>query len=217
MSTTRKKGYLFDFDGVISHSECQTNSAISDVLSARGCQWIPVSLDTYGGWTWQGIAGDVCRLTPGVSETHLATDLAAAFEKRVLADPVLVPGVDKALQLASQRAPTGIATGSDRPLVLDFLDHFKLTPYVHHIVSAEMDRAPKPDPMCFQMLADRLGVCPTASFVFEDSLAGLSAGLAIGARVIGVHYQRSLNHAMDSACHRAIPDFTELVSEGFFT
>jgi len=216
MTSSSNGGFLFDFDGVISHSERHTNPAISDVLAQRGFSWQPVPIEIYGGWTWQAISQDVCRRVSGLSETDLGAELAASFEKRVLRSPVLVPGADMALKLASRRGPTGIATGSDRPVVLQFLKHFQLTPYVQHIVSAELYSEPKPSPMCFEMLAHGLQVQPSASTVFEDSLAGVTAGSASGAQVIAIHHEVTLSAAVRARCHRAVPDFRVLISEGFF-
>ena len=44
----------------------------------------------------------------------------------------------------------------------------------------------KPDPMCYLLAADDLGVPPGDCIVFEDSLAGVQAGLAAGMTVVGV-------------------------------
>lgn len=53
-------------------------------------------------------------------------------------------------------------------------------------VTAEDVSASKPDPEGFLRAADLLGVDPADCVVFEDSGAGIQAGLAAGMRVIGV-------------------------------
>lgn len=53
-------------------------------------------------------------------------------------------------------------------------------------VTAEDVSASKPDPEGFLRAAELLGIDPTDCVVFEDSGAGIQAGLAAGMRVIGV-------------------------------
>lgn len=53
-------------------------------------------------------------------------------------------------------------------------------------VTAEDVSASKPDPEGFLRAAEVLGVAPEDCVVFEDSGAGIQAGLAAGMRVIGV-------------------------------
>lgn len=53
-------------------------------------------------------------------------------------------------------------------------------------VTAESVTASKPDPEGFLRAAELLGVDPADCVVFEDSAAGIQAGLAAGMRVIGV-------------------------------
>lgn len=53
-------------------------------------------------------------------------------------------------------------------------------------VTAEDVSASKPDPEGFLLAAAQLGIDPADCVVFEDSGAGIQAGLAAGMRVIGV-------------------------------
>ncbi|MGH3689836.1 MAG: HAD-IA family hydrolase [Microbacterium sp.] len=53
-------------------------------------------------------------------------------------------------------------------------------------VTAEDVSASKPDPEGFLLAAAQLGIDPADCIVFEDSGAGIQAGLAAGMRVIGV-------------------------------
>jgi mannitol-1-/sugar-/sorbitol-6-phosphatase len=70
-------------------------------------------------------------------------------------------------------------------------------------VTAEHVTASKPDPEGFLAGAARLGVAPGDCVVFEDSEAGVAAGLAAGMRVVGV--------GATAAAHGptvAVPDLT---------
>jgi sugar-phosphatase len=54
------------------------------------------------------------------------------------------------------------------------------------LVTAECVSASKPDPEGFLKGAAELGFDPERCVVFEDSQAGIAAGLAAGMRVVGV-------------------------------
>jgi sugar-phosphatase len=53
--------------------------------------------------------------------------------------------------------------------------------------------AGKPDPEGYRLAATELGVDPSACIVFEDAPAGIAAGAAAGATVIGI----TTTHAAD--------------------
>jgi len=69
----------------------------------------------------------------------------------------------------------------------------------------------KPDPEIYLNAAARLGVEPAVCVVFEDSLAGLQAGLRAGMKVIAL----TTTHSPEElhAAHLVIPDFTALTVE----
>jgi sugar-phosphatase len=54
------------------------------------------------------------------------------------------------------------------------------------VVTAECVKASKPDPEGFLQAAAALGRAPADCIVFEDSAAGIAAGIAAGMRVVGV-------------------------------
>jgi HAD superfamily hydrolase (TIGR01509 family) len=54
------------------------------------------------------------------------------------------------------------------------------------VVSAEMVTAGKPNPACFLMAAEKLGVDPADCLVFEDAPAGLEAGRRAGMRTVAL-------------------------------
>lgn len=61
-------------------------------------------------------------------------------------------------------------------------------------ITAESVSASKPDPEGFLRGARSLGVAPEDCIVFEDSEAGVQAGLAAGMRVIGVGAHAARHH-----------------------
>lgn len=82
---------------------------------------------------------------------------------------------------------TAIVTSSNRPKMDVVFSHLPaLARYTSALVTDEDVTASKPDPQGYLIGASRLGVKPAECIVMEDSLAGLRAGLASGAKVVGL-------------------------------
>lgn len=97
---------------------------------------------------------------------------------------VEIPGA-AALLVALQDAPHAIVTSADVALMTARMHAAGLTTPAM-TVTAESVSASKPDPEGFLLGARLLGIEPADCVVFEDSEAGVQAGLAAGMRVIGV-------------------------------
>ena len=97
---------------------------------------------------------------------------------------VEIPGA-AALLVALQDAPHAIVTSADVALMTARMHAAELTAPAM-TVTAESVSASKPDPEGFLLGARLLGIEPADCVVFEDSEAGVQAGLAAGMRVIGV-------------------------------
>ncbi|GAA2856687.1 HAD-IA family hydrolase [Microbacterium arabinogalactanolyticum] len=97
---------------------------------------------------------------------------------------VEIPGA-AALLVALQDAPHAIVTSADVALMTARMHAAGLTAPAM-TVTAESVSASKPDPEGFLLGARMLGIEPADCVVFEDSEAGVQAGLAAGMRVIGV-------------------------------
>ena len=97
---------------------------------------------------------------------------------------VAIPGAHELLE-ALLPYPHAIVTSADVALMTARMQAAGLTvPAL--AVTAESVSASKPDPEGFLLGASLLGIDPADCVVFEDSGAGIQAGLAAGMRVIGV-------------------------------
>lgn len=109
--------------------------------------------------------------------------------------------VDGVIEIAGARVlldalrpfPHAIVTSANVPLMTARMRAAGLT-VPQRRVTAEDVSASKPDPEGFLRAADLLGVDPTDCIVFEDSGAGIQAGLAAGMRVIGVGPHAAAHH-----------------------
>lgn len=74
------------------------------------------------------------------------------------------------------------------------------------VVSASRVTEGKPNPKCFLLAAEDLGVDPKNCIVFEDSFAGIEAGKSAGMKVIGLATTNSAESLQDK-CSKVIPNF----------
>ncbi|MGW7006199.1 HAD-IA family hydrolase [Streptomyces sp. NPDC054933] len=122
-------------------------------------------------------------------------------------------------------APTFLASLSDLPHALvtsadEGLAQARMTaaglPMPQVRVTAECVSASKPDPEGFLKGAAELGFAPEDCVVFEDSEAGITAGLAAGMRVVGVGPRAA---ALNPTAHIDTLDQirVEAASDGGFT
>jgi sugar-phosphatase len=96
----------------------------------------------------------------------------------------VLPGARELLGGASG-LPVAIVTSCPAALAAERLRAGGLpTPPV--VVSADRVRAGKPDPEGYRLAATELGIDPARAVVFEDAPAGIAAGRAAGARVLGI-------------------------------
>lgn len=97
---------------------------------------------------------------------------------------VRIPGADDLLA-ALDSHPHAIVTSANVALMTARMGEAGLTvPAL--TVTAENVTTSKPSPEGFLRAAEQLGITPADCVVFEDSGAGIEAGLAAGMRVIGV-------------------------------
>lgn len=125
---------------------------------------------------------------------------------------VRIVGADSLLAALTE-LPHAIVTSADERLMRARMDAAGLR-IPDLFVTAEGVTASKPSPEGFLRAAEMLGVAPEDCVVFEDSEAGVQAGLAAGMRVIGVGAE-SASHSP----HHVVDDLSTVTvvaaSEGF--
>lgn len=97
----------------------------------------------------------------------------------------LVPGVCDFIR-QHQNVAMGVASNAE-PANVDFvLELAGLRRYFRAIASGQDVERPKPSPDIYLKVADMLGYTPEECVVFEDSLTGVRAARAAGAKVVGL-------------------------------
>jgi beta-phosphoglucomutase len=100
-------------------------------------------------------------------------------------EEMLVPGLRDFLN-AYRNAPMGLASNGEPANVELILEKAGLRPFFRAVVNGHQVVNPKPDPEIYLRVAGILEVAPANCIVFEDSYAGVEAGLAAGMRVVGL-------------------------------
>jgi HAD superfamily hydrolase (TIGR01509 family) len=98
-----------------------------------------------------------------------------------------VPGVTALLRTLKQNyIPTALVTSGEPHKVQTVLSQLELTGIFTNIVTAVDITHGKPDPEGYLLAAQRLSQSSERCVVFEDSMAGIMAGVAAGASCVGI-------------------------------
>lgn len=194
MSENTKKpcGVLFDLDGVLLDSEGQYTIF-----------WAAMEEEYKTG------IPDFARYIKGM---HLARILGYFESDEVRQDIVnkltdfernmkyefFPSALDFIQQLQDAGIPMAIVTSSDRKKMQSLYSQYPEFPTMFdQIITGDMVKHAKPDPDCYLMGAQLIGIDIKDCIVIEDSRNGLLAGQASGARVIGI--ATTLSHEQVSA------------------
>jgi beta-phosphoglucomutase len=100
-------------------------------------------------------------------------------------EQMLVPGLRAFLQ-RHRDLPMAVASNAEPENLALVLDRAGLLPYFRAVVDGQQVQNPKPHPDVYLRAAELLEIAPANCVVFEDSYAGVAAGVAAGMRVIGL-------------------------------
>ncbi len=119
-----------------------------------------------------------------------------------------IPGADEFMKdLHARGIPMAIVTSSnDAKMVNVRRAHPELWELTEAVLTSEHFSKSKPDPECFIKGMEILGGRPEETYVFEDSIHGINAGRAAGAKVIGLATTNP-REAITDLCDQVIDDF----------
>ncbi len=178
---------LFDCDGVLVDSEGAANRVWVALLAAHGLTFSPQDFLAYSVGTtlsalFTGLERDFGWHRPEGFDAELDGALLAAFAR---VKPV--PGAPALLTaLRDHGVPFAVASNSRRDRLDLKLDASGLAPLLAgHVHDPSQVRAGKPAPDLYLRAARDLGAAPADCVVVEDSVLGVTAGVAAGMTVWG--------------------------------
>lgn len=208
MATT--PGVIFDMDGVIVHSNPAHKEAIqifcdkyhldvSDTLlenkvyGRTNKEWIP---EVFGD-----VSADKLK--------ELADDKEQLFRDIFDPEANIVSGIHDFLDhLKAEGISMAVATSAPGENADYILSRLTIRSYFDTVLDSSHVTVGKPDPEVYCKAAKALDHSPENTVVFEDSIAGVQAGLSAGATVVGVtttHTPKEFD-----ACHLVIENFESL-------
>ncbi|GAA0603439.1 HAD-IA family hydrolase [Streptomyces crystallinus] len=181
-TTLTARALLLDMDGTIVNSDAVVERCWRRWAVEHGLDPEEALKVVHGR---QGYATMAVLLPDRPMEQNLADNRVMLAEETADTDGVVpVPGAP-AFMASLAGLPHALVTSANEPLAQARMGAAGLpVPAVR--VTAERVGASKPDPEGFLKGAAELGFAPADCVVFEDSEAGIQAGLAAGMRVVGI-------------------------------
>jgi HAD superfamily hydrolase (TIGR01509 family) len=184
---------VFDLDGVLIDSEPVFEEAAKRLLERRGLVWAPeVAHAMMGTPAKEAFAffREHYQLLESIEELAAESSVdfyAAIGEGRI---PLMAGVVDLLDQLQQNGTPIAIATSSSRSYVDRVLAAHGLLGRFGFVLTCEDVDLGKPHPEVYEKAAKRMGHSPEFMIVLEDSVNGVSAAKAAGAKCIAVPHER---------------------------
>ncbi|MBD8388487.1 HAD family phosphatase [Dysgonomonas sp. BGC7] len=180
---TKISTILFDFDGVIANTEPQYDIYIDALGKEYNLGIENFALQVKGTTTPNLIKNHFSHLSEAEQE-KIKKDLDD-FEQKM--EFPLVDGVLNFISyLKENHYKIGLVTSSQELKMKRALEILNLDDTFDTIVTAARITQGKPNPMCYLLAAEDLGVPPSECLVFEDSFHGARSGRDAGMQVVGV-------------------------------
>lgn len=179
--TDKRCGVLFDLDGVLLDSEGQYS-----IFWEQMDNEYPTGIDNFAAFIKGFHLNRILSYFDSDESRQQILDNLLEFEKNMRYE--FFPGaLEFVKQLKKMHIPMAIVTSSDRKKMQSlYQQHPEFPSLFDHIITGDMVTKAKPDPYCYLMGAQLIGVDIKDCIVIEDSRNGLLAGRASGAKVIGI-------------------------------
>lgn len=181
------KGLIFDLDGTIIDSMPLHHEGYNHALAPYGIEYPKEVFESRGGIPTK----DTMRL---IEEDYqikdfdidLALEMKRLFVESNLDKIQLINPVFEIIKDYQNELPMAVGTGSNRTVVDELFERFRLSKYITHVVTATEVSQYKPHPETFLKCAELIGVEPEDCVVFEDGKPGMQAAETAGMKVVDV-------------------------------
>lgn len=180
--TLTARAVLLDMDGTLVDSTAVVERLWLEWAQPHGLDRDTVLTTVHGRQGWQSMAILLPERDLAINREENQRMLAR--ESAETDGVVAIPGAAELLR-SLQELPHAIVTSADVALMTARMGAAEL-PIADLAITAEHVSRSKPDPEGFLLAASALGMDPADCVVFEDSGAGIQAGINAGMTVIGV-------------------------------
>lgn len=204
--------FLFDMDGTLVNSEPLKGQAIAKACAVYGAKVDYHHYQEVMGQNWGIVTQfffDKANISPDINEFNQI--FKKHYQDLLLQALQLTPGALQYLTyLQLQGRSCGLVTSAAKWMVNDILQALNLTAMFEVIITKEDVSKHKPDPAAYLLALNKLSMSPNNTVIFEDSFAGISAGIASGCDVIAIQHEFNINNNL-SVASKVISDFRELI------
>ena len=174
-------GFLFDLDGVIINSETEY-TRIWEIIDSKFPTGVPDFAHVIKGTTLDNILSTYFR------PEDFDEIIANLYDLEGKMNYNYCPGARELLDtLAARDIPMALVTSSNKDKMSHLYEqHPEIQDIFSFIVTADAITRSKPDPEGYLLGARSIGIDPKRCIVVEDSVQGMRAGHAAGARVVGM-------------------------------
>ena len=178
---------LFDMDGLTIDSEPQWLEVERELTARFGYQWTLEDQAFCLGGPLSRVGKYMSEMVNGAeSGEYFHQGLINEMAKKVRARAVFMPGAQSLIDsLHKSEIPMALVSASPRVIVDAALAHIQPLPFKSTISSDDVSKT-KPDPEGYLKAAQILGVDIKQTLILEDSVTGVKAARASGAKVIAV-------------------------------
>ncbi|MEK7724756.1 MAG: beta-phosphoglucomutase family hydrolase [Acidobacteriota bacterium] len=180
--------FIFDMDGTLVDNMHKHTEAWGKMLTENGVEFNAHDfLVKTAGKTNREIIPTIFGDITEERITELAHRKEFLYREMFLPFRKPVDGLVEFLQISQELGiKMAVATASAKPNVEYILDGLDLRKYFDAVTTAEEIKNGKPHPEFFLKSAEKLGVEPHNSIVFEDALGGFEAANRAGMKSIGI-------------------------------
>lgn len=201
---------LFDLDGVI----CDTESEYTRFWGEQGCLAHPEIPDFSSRLKGRTLKEILAEYFPQEEQAREIVRRIDDFEQG-MDFPLIKGSLEFVKTLKQKGVKVAIVTSSDdKKMENVYRIYPELKTLFDVIITADQITRSKPDPECYLLAAEQLGMKPEECVVFEDSFSGLEAGRRARMKVVGLATTHPASLICDKA-DRVISDFSRFTFSDF--
>ncbi len=182
------RGIIFDFDGVITDSEPPYIEALVKLMKSLGRDASFEELQHVVGQNLKAI-GEELTGTYGLdmsAEEFNERCMRIYEESTDIRDFRAMDGLYDFLESCKQKGIIMcVASSSDYDYLYTIMDSLGIRDYFAFVLSGHGLRKGKPDPLIYNMAAEKMGIDKKDLLIIEDSTNGIRAGKASGIYTVG--------------------------------
>ena len=205
------KGIIFDFDGVVTDSEPPYIEALVNFMQSIGIDATFEELQHVVGQNLQAIGTELVNtyhldMSP---EEFNRRSMSIYEESTDIREFKPMKGLYEFLDRCKEKGiRMCVASSSDYNYLYTIMDSLKIRDYFEWVLSGHGLAKGKPDPLIYNMAAEKMGIEKKDLMIIEDSPNGIKAGIASGIYTVGFKGSRVIQDT--SMADKEVNSFNEI-------